>query len=191
MSKESIRRAFLRKRVLLTESEYRERCKSILAHFVAHFDFSHSVIVHCFLPIIKNKEVNTWPIVNLLLDKENCKVVVSRSSLITNSMEHYYYDHETKLIDNKWGIPEPVEGILVDPKDIDMVLVPLLAFDKKGMRVGYGKGYYDRFLSECRADVIKTGISLVTPVDQIMDVNNQDIPLDNCITPLGNYNFDH
>ena len=81
-----------------------------------------------------------------------------------------------------FGFSQPVDGIEVSPEDIDMVIVPLLAFDTKGFRVGYGKGYYDRFLKSCRADVIKVGFSYFEPVDAIHDINIYDVPLDYCIT---------
>lgn len=64
-----------------------------------------------------------------------------------------------------------------------MVLIPLLAFDKNGYRVGYGKGFYDRFLAECRPDVVKVGLSVFEPIDEITDLNEFDIKMDFCITP--------
>ena len=81
-----------------------------------------------------------------------------------------------------FGFSQPVNGIEVSPEDIDLVIVPLLAFDEKGYRVGYGKGYYDRFLKKCRKDVIKVGFSYFEPVDAIQDINVYDVPLDYCIT---------
>ena len=80
------------------------------------------------------------------------------------------------------GFSQPVDGIEVSPEDIDLVIVPLLAFNEKGYRVGYGKGYYDKFLKECRNDVIKVGFSYFEPVDTIGDINVNDVPLDYCIT---------
>ena len=64
-----------------------------------------------------------------------------------------------------------------------MVLVPLLGFDERGHRVGYGKGFYDRFLAECNPKIQKIGLSLFEPVAQIDDTSDFDIPLDACITP--------
>ena len=81
-----------------------------------------------------------------------------------------------------FGFSQPVNGIEVSTEDIDLVIVPLLAFDEKGYRVGYGKGYYDRFLKKCRKDVIKVGFSYFEPVDAIQDINVYDVPLDYCIT---------
>jgi len=69
------------------------------------------------------------------------------------------------------------------------VLVPLLSFDKKGFRVGYGKGFYDRFLMQCKSDCIKIGLSYFDPIDVIDDADEFDVPLDFCITPQKVYVF--
>ena len=69
------------------------------------------------------------------------------------------------------------------PEELDLIFVPLLAYDKKGHRVGYGKGYYDRFLKECKDDCIKIGFSFFEPEDSIEGVNRHDVKLDYCITP--------
>ena len=75
------------------------------------------------------------------------------------------------------------------PAEIDLVIVPLLCFDKKGNRVGYGKGYYDRFLKQCRKDCIKIGFSYFDPIDQVEDINKFDVKLDYGITPDAIYQF--
>jgi 5-formyltetrahydrofolate cyclo-ligase len=90
---------------------------------------------------------------------------------------------------NQYGIPEPINGTILDPMEIDIVFVPLLAFDEKGFRVGYGKGYYDRFLSRCRKDILKIGFSFFEAEPVIEDIDNYDVPLNLCITPLNVYEF--
>ena len=80
------------------------------------------------------------------------------------------------------GIPEPIHKAIYQSNP-DLILVPLLGFDKKGNRVGYGKGFYDRFLAKCRSDVLKVGVSFFEPTDRISDVSPFDIRLDYCITP--------
>ena len=90
---------------------------------------------------------------------------------------------------NQYGIPEPVGGKEIMPEELDLVFVPLLGFDLQGNRVGYGKGYYDRFLSKCKDDVIKVGLSFLSPIDCIEDVDFFDKKLDFCITPERVYAF--
>jgi 5-formyltetrahydrofolate cyclo-ligase len=88
-----------------------------------------------------------------------------------------------QLKKNNWGILEPSQGIPTPPEKIDLVLVPLLAFDKQGNRVGYGKGYYDRFLSTCSPETKKVGISLFSSEEEI-HTTDTDVQLDQCITPI-------
>lgn len=79
-------------------------------------------------------------------------------------------------------MPTPTEKI-------DMVLVPLLAFDKMGNRVGYGKGFYDRFLAECKISCKRIGISFFDPIEKIEEVDGNDISLTDCLTPSQLFNF--
>jgi 5-formyltetrahydrofolate cyclo-ligase len=90
---------------------------------------------------------------------------------------------------NKYGILEPVNAITMFPEELDWVLMPLLCFDVVGHRVGYGKGYYDRFLKLCKADVIKIGFSYFDAIPVIEDSNLMDVKLDYCITPNRLYQF--
>ncbi len=101
------------------------------------------------------------------------------------TLRHYHLTPNTRLADNRWGIPEPVGAAEVAPPQLDAILVPLLAFDEEGHRVGYGKGFYDRFLRECRPEARRIGLSLEPPVPKITDVWPGDIRLHACLTPEG------
>jgi 5-formyltetrahydrofolate cyclo-ligase len=100
----------------------------------------------------------------------------------TNEILPVMVSEETVFEKNQFGVAEPTNGMEVSPDDIDMIIVPLFGFDKKGYRVGYGRGFYDRFLSRCRKDCIKVGFSYFEPVDEIEDVCSLDIKLNYCIT---------
>ena len=95
----------------------------------------------------------------------------------------------TQFFINAFGIPEPNGGSEISPELIDLVIVPLLCFDQSGNRVGYGKGYYDRFLKNCRKDCIKIGFSYFSPIASIDDTNEFDIPLDYGISPDAIHEF--
>ena len=148
-------------------------------------DWTSFTIVHVFLPISKHNEVDTFSILNYFkLEHPELIVVVPRTNFKDLSIQNILYDHEYTILGrNKHDIPEPIHGKTITPVQIDVVFVPLLAFDVKGNRAGYGKGFYDRFLSECRPDVQKIGLSFFDPIEGIIDVNEFDIPLDLCITP--------
>jgi 5-formyltetrahydrofolate cyclo-ligase len=84
---------------------------------------------------------------------------------------------------------EPKRGSNISPADIDMVIVPLLAVDQQGHRIGYGKGYYDRFLKLCRTDCLKIGVSFFEPEETIKEKSTEDVLLNGCLTPNGYIGF--
>lgn len=141
-----------------------------------------------FLSIKRHKEVETEFLLNILFGKDK-DVVVSRSEFETLKMYHYLLTDQTKIVINDWGIPEPEGGIEVPAEKIDVVFVPLLAFDLQGNRVGYGKGFYDQFLASCRPETIKVGMSFFEAEERIADTHSGDIRLDYCVTPERIYNF--
>jgi len=116
-------------------------------------------------------------------------IVLSKSNFESGTLVNYIWDDKVVLEKNKWGILEPVSGTIVKEECIDIVIVPLLITDHYGNRVGYGKGFYDRFLVKCRPDVQKIGLSYYAPVDHIEDVDAWDIPVNCLITPAKEYLF--
>ncbi len=104
-------------------------------------------------------------------------------------MTHFLLTDNTKIKKNEYNIPEPIDGIEVPTSKIEVVFVPLLAFDKAGHRAGYGKGFYDKFLSECKPETIKIGLSFFEAEAVIDDVFENDVKLDYCVTPNGIYQF--
>lgn len=149
------------------------------------WDFSY---YHLFLSIAEKKEIDTEPILHILQGKDK-NVAISKSDFTTREMTSFLLTDTTVIRKNKWNIPEPVEGIEVPPHKIDVVFVPLLAFDLAGHRVGYGKGFYDKFLANCREDVLKIGLSLFEAEEEISGVLSSDVPLDYCVTPNKTYSF--
>lgn len=142
---------------------------------------------HLFLQIPEKKEIDTSYLLTVLQGKDK-NVIVPKISGPTKLM-HYLLTDSTIFKKNQWNIPEPVDGIPVPENRIEVVFLPLLAFDLKGNRVGYGKGFYDNFLKECNADIVKVGLSLFEAVSEITDVRIGDVPLDYCITPKKVYTF--
>jgi 5-formyltetrahydrofolate cyclo-ligase len=104
-------------------------------------------------------------------------------------MTHFLLTDNTQIKKNEYNIPEPVDGLEVPATKIDVVFVPLLTFDKKGHRVGYGKGFYDKFLSECKPETIKIGLSFFEPEELISDILDSDVILDYGVTPNVIYSF--
>jgi 5-formyltetrahydrofolate cyclo-ligase len=143
---------------------------------------------HIFLPISEQKEVNTEFILHLLSGKDK-EIIVSKSDFKTREMTHFLLTDNTKIKKNQYNIPEPVDGLEVPASKIEVVFVPLLAFDKTGHRAGYGKGFYDKFLKDCRPETIKIGFSFFEAEEKIEDVYENDVKLDYCVTPNEVYRF--
>ena len=143
---------------------------------------------HIFLSIVEQKEVNTEYILQILAGKDK-EVVVSKSEFETCGMTHFLLTENTKIKKNKYHIPEPIDGIEVPTSKIEVVFVPVLGYDKQGNRVGYGKGFYDKFLLNCQPETLKIGVSFFSPVPLIEDTNSQDTKLDYCVTPNAIFQF--
>lgn len=188
--KQAIRKAYLAKRKALSPGEV-NRLNSALVAQCGNIDFGSPSWIHLFLPIAAKNEVNTWPLADWLRKRfPSAKLVLSRSFIATGDMQHFVWDANTQLIENALGIPEPESGEPVQPAQIDVVFVPLLAFDEAGHRVGYGKGMYDGFLRQCRPDVLSVGLSFFGPLqERIADAWNGDVPLRAAVTPDKVYYF--
>jgi 5-formyltetrahydrofolate cyclo-ligase len=183
MTKTQLRNIYKEKRKELTIHEMSKLNDLILINF-QKIKLSFIECVHTYLASLKLGEADTAQIVRYLeFRNPELKVVVPKIDIRTGNMHHLHLDETTELINNAYGIDEPKEGKKINADEIDLVLVPLLAFDKNGFRVGYGKGYYDKFLLQCRKDVIKIGLSFFDPVDEVDDISQFDIPLNYCVTP--------
>jgi 5-formyltetrahydrofolate cyclo-ligase len=187
MKKKELRQKYKALRNLLSENELEELSLAV-ANKLLKLPIWEKVYFHTFLPITELKEVNTEYILHLLSGKDK-EIIISRVDFSTRNMIHILLTDNTKIKKNEYNIPEPVDGIEVPTQKIDVVFVPLLAFDKKGNRVGYGKGFYDKFLSDCKPDVIRIGLSFFEIEENIDDVFEGDVKLDYCVTPKHIHSF--
>ena len=184
MNKSELRKIYLEKQKSLSDSERREKSRRIAKRFFENFSLENICFLHVFLAIEKNREVETSYIFKRLWrDFPEITTVASRIDFEAMTLENLKLTPETKLVRNRWHIFEPTDGELIEIEKIDAVTVPLLCFDERGYRVGYGKGFYDKFLSECRTDCLKIGLSYFAPVAKIPDAREYDVKLDCCVTP--------
>jgi len=183
MTKQELRKIYLGKRDKLGESEYERYCKMIVQNFFNHGNVASISTLHIYLAIVEKKEADTWPILDRL-KRENPHIRIAVPKISGNELEHYYYEGLHQLDQNHFGIFEPTHGTPVSLDRIDAVIVPVLVADKQGNRLGYGRGYYDRFLSQCPPNCRKIGLSLFNLEDQV-PVDDWDVKLDLVITPFG------
>ncbi|WP_200975500.1 5-formyltetrahydrofolate cyclo-ligase [Echinicola sp. 20G] len=186
--KARLRNLYKAKRKALGAEKMAEQSKKIkdeLMRFLeSHGQFKH---FHIFLPIARLNEIDTFPIVEALLSAGN-RVYTSVTDFLTGELKTVEVDTNTTYSVDKWGIPVPSSPVEVSPEKIEVVLIPLLAYDLDGNRIGYGKGFYDRFLSGLKPEVFKVGLSYFVPEVSI-PVEEHDICMNICILPSGIIEF--
>ena len=187
MEKMKLRKKYKKLRKNLSEESIDKKSFDI-ANKSLELDIWDHQYYHLFLPIVKQKEVDTSYILNILQGKDK-HVLVSKSDFKTNTMKHYLLTDATRFVVNAYGIPEPEDGIEIDAEKIDVVFIPLLAYDLKGNRIGYGKGFYDRFLSACKKEVVKVGLSFFDPEVEDIAINDTDVALNYGISDINTYAF--
>ncbi|MBC7439461.1 MAG: 5-formyltetrahydrofolate cyclo-ligase [Flavobacterium sp.] len=187
MNKKELRLKYKSLRKSLKQEEV-EAFSISVANQLLKIPIWNNTYFHIFLPIEALNELNTEYILHILSGKDK-EVVISKSNFATTTMKHFLLTDNTKIIKNEFNIPEPVNSLAVPVIKIEVVFVPLLAFDEIGNRVGYGKGFYDKFLAECNSETIKIGLSFFDAEFEITDVNANDIRLNYCVTPNKVYEF--
>lgn len=185
-TKSALRTRYLQKRQALAATAHEEMSFSI-ANLCLKLPIWEYQYYHLYLPLKEKAEIDTSLILTLLQGRDKAVIIPKIKS--HNTLEHILLTDQTKIHLNTWKIPEPESGLILKPSQLEVVFIPLLAFDLKGNRVGYGKGYYDRFLSECKPTTVKIGLSFFEPVACIEDLNPKDISLDYCVSPERIYSF--
>ena len=180
MEKKVLRLKYKKLRENLSEESIEEMSLQI-ANQALKLPIWDKTYYHIFLPILAKKEVNTEYLLHILQGKDK-SIIVSKADFDSGEMKHFLLQENTVLKTSEYGIPEPVSGIEILLEIIDVIFVPLLAYDQKGHRVGYGKGFYDRFLKKCSPHAIFIGLSFFEAEPEIFSAVT-DIPLNFCITP--------
>ena len=187
MTKAELRKKYKSLRKVLSIEDIENQSLNV-ANQLLELPIWDKIYYHLFLSITEHKEVQTEFILHILHAKDK-EVIISKSNFETQELTNYLLTDNTVIIKNTWGIPEPVDGIEVNNSKIDVVFVPLLAFNKEGHRVGYGKGFYDKFLSECKPETLKIGLSFFEAEGAIDGISDSDVKLDYCVTPKTIYTF--
>ena len=185
-TKSALRIEYRKRREALTEDQITDWSIEISNRCLTLDIWGYS-LYHLFMTAEKNKEIDTSYLLSILQGKDKQPVIPKMVD--DHGLDHYLLTDQTTLKLNRQGIPEPISGITITPQQIEVVFVPLLVLDREGHRVGYGKGYYDRFLVQCPKSTIKVGLSFFDPISKIEDFDDNDIALDYAVTPQGVYSF--
>ena len=181
MKKQELRVLYKQKRKDLTKIQIKGLQENIYQQ-IYNLDLSTFKNVHLFLSMPKFKEIDTAPLITYFRNK-NKRIVVSKCNFKDHTLSHFYLEENTLLTLNKIGVLEPVAAELVEENKLDLIFIPMLISDDKKFRVGYGKGFYDRFVSNCRKDAKFIGLNFFPPITAIEDKNEFDIPLHQVIYP--------
>lgn len=188
MTKQALRSKYKEMRRMLPPGEIERLSENIVEQTLTHIQLFEKTI-SLFLPIERHKEVNTY----LLWERARnvgATVAVPKSNFETMDMKHILFESTDQLEMNEKGIPEPKKGKVISADKFDIVFVPLLAADKLGNRVGYGKGFYDRFLRKCSPRCLFVGLHFYDLEEKIEDVLPTDVKLNAIITPEGILRFE-
>lgn len=189
MTKAEIRKKYLEKRRALTDEAYETVSDQLSQGFFNANDLQSIRLLHIYLPIRRLLEPDTNRIIaKVRTEFPLIQIVIPFVNYTTSTLDNYLLADQ-EIVENKWGIPEPIGGTKIMPQNLDMVVVPLLAFDEAGHRIGYGKGFYDKLLVTCREDCKKVGLSPFPPLVSIADTGEHDRKLDLVITPTRIYSF--
>lgn len=184
MDKQTLRKVYLEKRITLNPAEYNKRNKLLcerLINFLQQQDFRK---IHLFFSLQKFKEVDLTALLKWAEGQASIQLAGSVTDLQTINLNHFLIQHDTLFELNRWGIPEPVNAEPFDITQLDCVLVPMVIGSKTGERIGYGKGYYDRFLSQCSAATTFVGLNLGPLLEGNLFAKSHDIPMDYMLTPF-------
>jgi len=178
MLKAELRKKYMQKRKALSSDEAFLLSEKIFKNFIDYFKPTAGQKIHVFVPIEKFNEINTKVFITYFLE-QNIRVYVPKIADGLISVEIF---PDTKFETNSWGISEPVSNEDSGENHFDYVITPLLYCDKKGNRVGYGKGFYDAFFESLSQHSKKIGVNYFAPDEIIEDVWEHDIPLDYLVT---------
>jgi 5-formyltetrahydrofolate cyclo-ligase len=189
MLKKDIRTEFRNKRNALSPGEKAKLDDLLLIQFQkVELPFLHTVL--SYWPIEENNEPNTHIFTDFLSFRNPAlEIAYPKVNKGNETMEAVMVNEDTAFLKGHFNVPEPISDHIITAESFDLVFVPLLACDRRGYRVGYGKGFYDKYLKHCRADCIKAGLLYFDPVAEIADKEQFDVPLDLCITPQNTYVF--
>ena len=188
LKKETARKIYQKKRLDLSSSQFEEDSSLIVRNLTGLIKKLKPASIHCFLTINQKNEINTKPIIEYCWGN-HIDVIVPVTDFANNTLKNAKFDPSTKTALSKNNIPEPINPIWTNDRDIDFVITPLLAFDATGHRVGFGRGFYDRLFSSLNNDVKRVGVSFFEPCETIEDIDKHDVPLTHCLTPKKTYCF--
>jgi 5-formyltetrahydrofolate cyclo-ligase len=192
ISKTQLRQQLLAKRKTISEQAWYEKSRAMTDNFFMNFHHKllNTKYISIFLPIYQNKEPNTQLILKTLHERfYQIQIAVPKTNVATKTMQHLLVNQQTEYVNGPFGIPEPKDGQELPAQIFDLILVPLLGYDQTGQRIGYGKGYYDRFLAKINSECITVGLCFEDAPCPTFETLPTDIPLQYIISANSFWKF--
>ncbi|WP_213277859.1 5-formyltetrahydrofolate cyclo-ligase [Chryseobacterium indologenes] len=180
MLKAELRKKYTQKRKALSPDEVFLLSEKVFENFIHHFNPQEGETVHIFIPIPARKEIDTQIFIQYFLER-NIRVYVPK--IVGDKLINIEIFEDTVFETNSWGISEPVSNEDSGENNFQYVITPLLYCDRKGNRVGYGKGFYDGLFQNISEEAKKIGVNYFDPEEYVDDVWEKDIPVDYLVTP--------
>ena len=182
MSKERVRKETLELRKAISTEELVKKSKDVAEKLFSTELYKNANTIMAYVDF--RNEVKTEKIIKTAI-ADGKRIVIPISVIATRQLilsEIINYDIE--LESGAYGILEPRADYIreVDPSLVDLVLVPGVAFDERGFRIGYGGGYYDRFLDRVRPETAKIALAVEVQMVEYAFEDSHDIAVDMIIT---------
>lgn len=181
MEKNQLRKEISKKRNQLNENAAKNASETIVRTLESLPDLLQAKVIFSYMPY--GKEVDIKPLNQWILDQGKVLCLPRVINSVEMEAREVNSINNEGLFESSFGILEPTtENKLVDIDKIDSIIVPGLAFDKTGNRMGHGRGYYDRFLSRCPATTIFIGVAYSFQVFNSIPFDNYDVKVHKVIT---------
>jgi 5-formyltetrahydrofolate cyclo-ligase len=189
MIKKTVRKDYLQRRMDIPEEDLQQQT-ALMAFNFKKLTFPPVKYLMSYSPLLARREFDVSVCEDMLKQQNpSLQTAWPRIEEHSSEMEATLVQRGGLFTKNRYNVLEPISGDTIAPELLDVIFVPLVAFDEKGYRVGYGKGYYDRYMARCRHDIIRVGFSFFEAIRGIEDINQYDVPLNFCITPYRIYEF--
>lgn len=184
--KQVLRKSVKKNRLEIPDSVYQERSAAIV-HHLKSLDFLHAgITLHAFLPILRKREPDISAVFPYW-SENGVRIAVPETESSHFDLLHLQYLPGEPLSEDAWGVSVPQNKRYIFRNELDVILVPLLAADYEGHRLGYGKGFYDRFLASSAIPAI--GVCYSDEVFETIPYESHDVKIAGLVTDLGYQHF--
>lgn len=182
MNKKQLRENIRSKLALVSKNDFDEQCVQIADHLFTTYEWKVAKTIA--ITISHSNEIKTSNIIERAW-QEGKKVAIPKCNPKRNSMTFRYFGEYSQLEKVYFGLLEPIveKTTVANADEIDLIIVPGLVFDERGYRIGYGGGYYDRYLQSYKGSTA----SLLLPLQMYHSIptDEYDIPVQLLILPNG------